>query len=312
MSEIEYKSPFHDKYLFSQKFLEFVSDRLTESNPAFRAPTQQELAEEIGVKQPMISHVKCKRKYFGRECYERYSSKIDMPLSTMISQILRLKLMVRSSDGAHAATRTPQMIEQHLSELQRKGSAEADFDGILQVISQVFQVGHGAIFLRKPNTDIFCTAASLKTQSWLESDHFYRIGEGVTGWILKHKRVVRVRNLRDSAELERVYPPDPPVWKAKSCLSNRHLGENGYAYLGVPIHQGDNIFGVIRIIDLDNDRVFTDSDEAILVYIAECIAEFLEKANPSQVDKVVTKLQHDSAIRSYSPTLVVGEKGSEP
>ena len=63
--------------------------------------------------------------------------------------------------------------------------------------------------------------------------HSYEPGEGVTGWVLKHNRPVRIGDLRDEGELRALDPEDPPRWLHKG-YTEAELEDLGYAYRPPP------------------------------------------------------------------------------
>ena len=77
----------------------------------------------------------------------------------------------------------------------------------------------------------------------MEGSGYYEFGQGLTGWVWRHGRSLRLNNLSDKAELAAVHPDDPPVWKGVLRDSRRRR-----EFLCVPVfgHSPGEVIGVVR------------------------------------------------------------------
>ena len=78
----------------------------------------------------------------------------------------------------------------------------------------------------------------------------YRQGEGLTGWVFKHRRELRLRNIGDAAELAH-YPG--LMWMDKFVDSTRHR-----AWAAAPVFVASQVLGVVRISPKRSD--FSDAE----------------------------------------------------
>lgn len=108
----------------------------------------------------------------------------------------------------------------------------------------------------------------------------YKVGEGLTGWVAKTGRPLRVKNLEDEAELRRI---DPDLsWSDKySGFSgaSREARRRQRAFLAVPIKIEGVTMGVLRIAKTDEpDRRYTKQHEDLLMTFAEQLSTILKNA----------------------------------
>jgi GAF domain-containing protein len=151
----------------------------------------------------------------------------------------------------------------------REGS-EPNYHAFLQKVCRMVGARQGAIFVRRAATGQYHAAASLLMD--LSTHSFvYEPGEGVTGWVAKYNRPVRIADLRDAGELRAIYPADPPVWLDK-CPDGQ---TRNYTYLGVPISVDNEVFGVLRVAD--NHYGFTGTDQQVALAAASRLAGLLHQ-----------------------------------
>ena len=110
----------------------------------------------------------------------------------------------------------------------------------------------------------------------------YEPGEGLTGWIAKQGRPLRIANVRDDGELRRI--ADDLVWSKKySEISTKP----GRPYLGVPILSRDNaaVLGVLRVSGRPEGEQFDARDEALLSHIAVMVSIAIENSQRYEREK---------------------------
>jgi len=103
----------------------------------------------------------------------------------------------------------------------------------------------------------------------------YEVGEGLTGWIAKHGRPLRIANPRDRGELLRI--ADDLIWSRKYSEVS---AKPGLAYLGVPIlsRDGSTVLGVLRVSGKAKGEQFNEEDEALLSHVAAMVSIAIENS----------------------------------
>jgi GAF domain-containing protein len=96
----------------------------------------------------------------------------------------------------------------------------------------------------------------------------YEPGEGLTGWIARHGRPLRIANVEDSKELRRI--AEDLVWSKKYSEISAKPGQ---AYIGVPIlsRDGATVLGVLRVSGKAKGERFDTQDEALLRHVAAMV-----------------------------------------
>ena len=145
--------------------------------------------------------------------------------------------------------------------------------------------GGSSIFLRDDITGRYVLRG---TTGLLESARMpaerieYELGEGLTGWIAKHGRPLRIANVKDNGELRRI--AEDLVWSKKySEISARP----GQAYLGVPIlsRDGATVLGVLRVSGKIEEAQFNAQDEALLNHVAAMVNIAIENSQRYEREK---------------------------
>ncbi|MGD1993776.1 MAG: GAF domain-containing protein, partial [Anaerolineae bacterium] len=110
----------------------------------------------------------------------------------------------------------------------------------------------------------------------------YEVGEGLTGWIAKRGRPLRIANVKDSAELRRI--ADDLRWSKKYSEIS---AKPGLAYLGVPIlsRDAETVLGVLRVSGKAEGEVFTEQDEALLSHVAVMVSVAIENSQRYEREK---------------------------
>src|SRR5439155_25332574 len=77
----------------------------------------------------------------------------------------------------------------------------------------------------------------------------YQLSDGLSGWIARHRRVLRLADLRN-----------PPVRPIATTLAN---GAPARSYLGLPLQVGDQLVGTLKLL---HNRIngFSAVDERLL------------------------------------------------
>ena len=110
----------------------------------------------------------------------------------------------------------------------------------------------------------------------------YEPGEGLTGWMAKHGRPLRIANVRDNGELRRI--AEDLVWSKKYSEISAKPGQ---AYLGVPIlsRDGSTVLGVLRVSGKAKGEQFDAQDEALLSHVAAMVNIAIENSQRYEQEK---------------------------
>lgn len=86
----------------------------------------------------------------------------------------------------------------------------------------------------------------------------YKLGEGLTGWVLLKGRSLRVNDIENADELKKI---DPKLhWMGKHLEYQKHHS----TFLAAPIRTINDVLGVIRLSKESKDMPFTSQDERLL------------------------------------------------
>jgi len=110
----------------------------------------------------------------------------------------------------------------------------------------------------------------------------YEPGEGLTGWMAKHGRPLRITNVKDSEELRRI--AEDLVWSKKYSEISAKPGQ---AYMGAPILSGDGatVLGVLRVSGKAEGERFNAQDEALLSHVAAMVNIAIENSQRYEQEK---------------------------
>ncbi len=110
----------------------------------------------------------------------------------------------------------------------------------------------------------------------------YVSGEGLTGWIARHGRPLRIANVKDSRELRDI--AEDLVWSKKYSEIS---AQPGLAYVGVPILSRDEatVLGVLRVSGKAEGEQFDVSDEALLGHVAAMVSIAIENSQRYEREK---------------------------
>ena len=166
---------------------------------------------------------------------------------------------------------------------------ELDRDRLMSLVVNYardrLKAGGSSIFLRDDITGRYVLRG---TTGLLEADRMpaerieYEPGEGLTGWIAKRGRSLRISNVRDADELRRI-SPDLSWSKKYSEIS----AKPGQAYIGVPILSQDQtvVLGVLRVSGKAEQGVFSEEDEALLNQVAALVSVAIENSQRYEREK---------------------------
>jgi GAF domain-containing protein len=145
--------------------------------------------------------------------------------------------------------------------------------------------GGSSVFLRDDITGRYVlrgTTGILESAEMPATRIEYEPGEGLTGWIAKHGRPLRIVNVKDSAELRRI--AEDLVWSKKYSEISAKPGQ---AYIGVPIlsRGGAIVLGVLRVSGKKGGGQFDAQDEALLSHVATMVSIAIENSQRYEREK---------------------------
>ncbi|MCX7682197.1 MAG: GAF domain-containing protein [Anaerolineae bacterium] len=168
--------------------------------------------------------------------------------------------------------------------------SELDRDRLMELVVNYardrLDAGGSSIFLRDDITGRYVLRGTtgLLEQAEMESAGRieYEPGEGLTGWIAKHGRPLRISNVKDTEELRRI--ADDLVWSKKYSEIS---AKPGRAYIGVPIlsRDGKSVIGVLRVSGKAEGSQFNEQDEALLVNVAALVSIAIENSQRYEQEK---------------------------
>ena len=149
---------------------------------------------------------------------------------------------------------------------------------VVQYASRRLDAGGSSVFLRDNITGRYVLRGTtgLTNGSHMPAERVeYALGEGMTGWIAKHGRPLRIVDPSDSDELRRI--ADDLVWSKKY---SEESAKPGLDYLGVPIlsRDGSMVLGVLRVSGKAKGERFNEVDESLLGHIAAMVNIAIENS----------------------------------
>ncbi|MGD8244620.1 MAG: GAF domain-containing protein, partial [Anaerolineae bacterium] len=166
---------------------------------------------------------------------------------------------------------------------------ELDRDRLMELVvcyaRDSLGAGGSSVFLRDGITGRYVlrgTTGLLESPKMPPGRIEYEPGEGLTGWIAKHGRPLRVSNVRDSEELRHI--ARDLVWSKKSSEISAKPGQ---AYLGVPVLSRDEstVLGVLRVSGKAKGEQFDAQDEALLSHVAAMVNIAIENSHRYEREK---------------------------
>jgi signal transduction histidine kinase len=138
-----------------------------------------------------------------------------------------------------------------------------------------FQARGCSIFLVFPGQDrahlVATSCAKPSNPIW------YAPGEGLTGFVLKYKRSVRLKNTGNRKEIRRIHPDLKPAKKWNEDLEYADAKAKGkQAFLAAPMLSKNRVIGVIRLTIKNDLSEFTYEEETLLLRIAREIGEAID------------------------------------
>jgi GAF domain-containing protein len=129
--------------------------------------------------------------------------------------------------------------------------------------------------LEKEYTDSFYRRATYAKKKHLIGKEFYRTGEGLTGWVAKHGKTLRIDDITEKKQLEKISPDLKWEDKGKG-FQNSVDKDQQRAFLAVPIKIEGEVIGIIRISKtIKPFGKFTKQSQNLLEIFAEHVAAII-------------------------------------
>jgi len=166
---------------------------------------------------------------------------------------------------------------------------ELDRDRLMALVVRYardrLDAGGSSIFLRDDITGRYVlrgTTGLLEGADMPAERVEYEPGEGLTGWMAKHGRPLRITNVKDSEELRRI--AEDLVWSKKYSEISAKPGQ---AYVGAPIlsRDGATVLGVLRVSGKAKGEHFNAQDEALLSHVAAMVNIAIENSQRYEQEK---------------------------
>ncbi|MFN3652828.1 MAG: GAF domain-containing protein [Armatimonadota bacterium] len=154
--------------------------------------------------------------------------------------------------------------EAALIEIGNELASSTDMDELLNRVvlssARILRADECSIFQLDPSRGRLVLRATSTQLASHVGTMTYALGEGLTGWVAEHRELVRVPDVREDPRWRGVYP----------ALTNEIIE----AYMGVPVFQRSELWGVLRVARrkpassiIRND--FTERDEKLLSTLAK-------------------------------------------
>ena len=176
-------------------------------------------------------------------------------------------------------------FDQDLLEVYGELNRDRLMELVVRYARDRLDAGGSSIFLRDDITGRYVlrgTTGILDDTSMPAERIEYEPGEGLTGWVAKHGRPLRIANPMDGHELRHIAAD--LVWSKKySEVSTK----SGLAYLGVPIlsRDGSTVLGVLRASRTQEGEQFDEQGEALLSQVAAMVGIAIENSQRYEREK---------------------------
>ncbi len=147
---------------------------------------------------------------------------------------------------------------------------------VCEHVREVFNARACSLFLDRNGVRHLTLVASTHPLHGTLGNDIYSFGEGITGWVAKHQRSVRLRNTSDDKELrnvETLYGIEDPIIRSEKYKEDIEHNDavDRLSFLAAPLAR-DRVIGVIRLTIKSDLTEFTPEDETFLQEVADRLA----------------------------------------
>ncbi len=189
-------------------------------------------------------------------------------------------------------------------------SADAFLDQAVRIVADVFDSEGCDIYAATADGNgLNLVAHNVETGA----PTHYELGKGLTGATAKLRRVLRVNQVGDAKELERlsrVLDADMPLDWSQACPFREHTDRATTQYMGAPLllHGDDGPVGVLRVRrkrdEAPNWHRYMPMDEELLLCLADVITESVEHYRSVELLLKDMAHRHAGDLRSLSEVRV--------
>jgi len=156
-------------------------------------------------------------------------------------------------------------------EISRSKDVEALCGNALDRTVKMFGVQGGSIFLWDSTEELLRCAATLPKAGEMRQVRPYRLGQGLTGWVAQSRQILRLHDVENEDELQRI---DPRLkWANQySELADPREVSGRRTFLAAPLEVQKELIGVIRLTVKQNYADFTENDDALIESLVATLA----------------------------------------
>jgi signal transduction histidine kinase len=155
---------------------------------------------------------------------------------------------------------------------------DAFYDSLAERIRRWLGGASCSIFVCRKDSDELC----LKGTTGVTGDRYesrYKVGQGLTGWVYKNRRSLRVNNCEDKEELQAIDPDLCWSGQVRETVQDRLDRGAVRSFVASPVLVDDVALGVIRVCIASSSRpVFSHDDELLLECLSREFAAYLDRA----------------------------------
>lgn len=155
----------------------------------------------------------------------------------------------------------------HPPEMSVKSVCESAVKGCLKL----FGVRGCSLFTAELSAGRIDLVASTALEAPQGEPVSYPLGEGLTGWVAKYRKPLRVRDVENEGELNRHYPGAKWERLHPEMVDYRDV-RGKQTFLAVPLLVRDELIGVLRFTIKEDSSTFRFSDEVLAVRLASRLA----------------------------------------
>lgn len=168
--------------------------------------------------------------------------------------------------------------------ISRSKTIEETLDRVMEQIGAIFTPEHWSLLLKEPEGNGLKFVVVEGENSEKLKNHVLRPDEGVAGWIMSNRRPVIIDDVSKDQRF--------------SDRMDNHTQFKTQSIIGVPLLSGDQVFGVIELINKIDGKPFTPYELKILNTIADFAGIAIEKAYYSNTLKKLA--QNDPLTGLYN------------
>lgn len=209
--------------------------------------------------------------------------------------------------------RLQKLAHEHFQQREPE-KARWNLDSLVKDLAELFLADAVTIFLAE-EADLFL-AASTDPKLGSETQAIYPSGEGLTGWVFKADRPLRLKN---TADPEEVYRRTGLKREGSRFPEHDAQGEVTGQFLGVPMHFGERPVGVLRMFRRRDGWWFSKSEEEALQFFANLLGWGVARSRRLQIaNSVLDSVTEGIAISRREwhindlagPRIVMANKGA--